>query len=201
MYAGGIGNATVVARSVFFQTHVDKDLIFDQSEGRNVLGAGTTRTGWVGSARITGSFWDESANLTFVRSSYDDTHLLVAYVPDAVFRSDTAFFADLPIHLQGKAIRGTIGAGVTYVGPRALPYGERSDSITTVDAQGSLKWTHYELSLAATNLFDNHYRLGEYNYASDFHSQAAPTLVPQREFIAGAPLGVFASFAVNFGGS
>ncbi|MGH7327616.1 MAG: TonB-dependent receptor, partial [Polyangiaceae bacterium] len=78
-YAGGIGNATLVARSIFFQTHVDKDLIFDQTAGRNVLCAGTTRTGWVGSTRLTGTFFDESANLTFVRSSYDDTHLLVAY--------------------------------------------------------------------------------------------------------------------------
>ena len=200
-YAGGLGSTTLVARSIFFQTHVDKDLIFDQTEGRNVLGAGTTRTGWVGSTRLTGTFFDESANLTFVRSSYDDTHLLVAYVPDAVFRSDTAFFADLPVRIRGERIRGTIGAGVTYVGPRALPYGQRSDSIFTIDAQGSLRWTHYELSLAATNLLDTKYKLGEYNYASDFHSQAQPTLVPERVFTAGPPLGVFASLAVNFGGS
>lgn len=200
-YAGGIGKNTLVARSVFFQTHVDKDLIFDQSLGRNVLGVGTTRTGWTGSARFTGSFFDESANATFVRSTYDDTHLLVAYAPDAVLRSDTAVFADLPISFQGKKVRGTLGAGVTYVAPIALPYGDRSDPVFTVDAFGSLTWTHYELGLTGTNLLDNKYRLGEYNYASDFHSQPQATLVPVRTFTAGAPLGVFISLAINFGGS
>jgi TonB family protein len=199
-YAGGIGENTLVARSVFFQTHVDKDLIFDQTAGRNVLGAGTTRTGWSGSTRFTGSFFDESANITFVRSSYDDTHLLVAYVPDVVLRSDTAVFSDLPWSFQGHKFRGTVGAGVTYVGPRALPFGERSDPIFTIDAFASLAWTHYELGLTAMNLLDNKYKLGEYNYASDFHSQPQATLVPERTFTAGAPLGVFASFAVNFGG-
>ena len=67
-----------MARSIFVQTHVDRDLIFSQTAGRNVLGNGTTRTGWVGATRMTGSFFDESANVTLVNSSYDDTHLLVA---------------------------------------------------------------------------------------------------------------------------
>jgi TonB family protein len=199
-YAGGVGKNTLVARSVFFQTHVDKDLIFDQTVGRNVLGAGTTRTGWSGSGRFTGSFFDESANLTFVRSTYDDTHLLVAYVPDVVLRSDTVVFTDLPWSFRGKKFRGTLGAGVTYVGPRPLPFGERSDSIFTIDATAALAWTHYEFSLSAMNLLDSKYKLGEYNYASDFHSQPQATLVPVREFTAGAPLSVYASFAVNFGG-
>ena len=113
----------------------------------------------------------------------------------------TAFFTDLPIHLGGKRIRGTLGAGVTYVAPRPLPNGASSDSIFTIDAAGSLTWTHYELSLAATNLLDTKYRLGEFNDVSDYHGQPQPTTAPARAFIAGPPLGVFASLAVNFGGS
>ena len=90
-YEGGASFAddakgyAVVARSVFFQTHVDRDLIFNETAGRNVLGNGTTRTGWVGATRVSGPFFDVASNLTFVRSTYDDTHLLVAYVPDIVF--------------------------------------------------------------------------------------------------------------------
>jgi hypothetical protein len=53
----------------------------------------------------------------------------------------------------------------------------------------------------STNLLDTKYRLGEFNFASDFHSQPQPTLVPQRLFSAGAPRGVFATFAVHFGGA
>ena len=139
--------------------------------------------------------------LTFVRSAYEDTHLLVAYVPDVVLRSDSALFSRLPLRLQGHDVKATIGAGVTYVGSRALPFGQRSGDIFTLDASASLGWTHYEVGLLATNLTANKYRLGELNYASDFNSQAHPTLVPERHFTAGAPRGFFVTFGVNFGGT
>ncbi len=199
-YAGEFHEIGLVARSVLFQTHVDKDLIFSETEGRNVLGVGTTRTGWAGSLRATGSFFDESANITFVRSTYDDTHLLVAYVPNVVVRSDTSIFTDFPWRVRGEKIRGTLSAGVTYVGKRALPYGEVSDTIFTVDSSATLSWTRYELGLIATNLFDRRYRLGEYNYVSSFQNEQPPTLVPMRHFAAGAPRGIFGTFAINFGG-
>ncbi len=206
-YEGGVVYANeikdevaVVARSIFFETDVDRDLIFNETVGRNVLGSGTTRTGWVGALRVTGSFFDEAANVTLVRSAYDDTHLLVAYVPDVVVRSDTALFTMLPLKIDGEKIRGTLGSGITYVGPRALPFGQRSQDIFTVDASATASWSHYEVGILATNLFDNQYRLGEFNYASDFHSQSQPTLVPERHFTAGAPRGIFATFAINFGG-
>jgi hypothetical protein len=199
-YASQVGDVALVARSIFFGTHVDRDLIFNESAGRNVLGQGTTRTGWVGATRLTGSFFDEAANLTLVKSTYDDTHLLVAYVPDVVFRSDTAIFSDLPLTLSGAKVRGTISAGITYVGRRPLPLGERSQDVFTLDTSATLGWRNVELGLVATNVLDNKYRLGEYNFVSDFHSEPQPTLVPVRHFTAGAPRGIFATFAVNFGG-
>jgi TonB family protein len=200
-YAGNIKNTTVVARSVFFQTVVDRDLIFDETAGRNVLGVGTTRTGWVGALRLTGSFFDESANLTLVRATFNDNHEAVAYVPGTVLRSDSAFFAPLPWRLLGKPVRATLSAGVTYVGRRPLPYGEVSDQIFTIDASAILSWSHYELRLASTNLLNTQYRLGEYDYASDFHSQPQPTLVPEREFTAGPPRAMFLTLGINLGGS
>ena len=193
-------DAIVAARSVFFSTHVDKDLIFNESAGRNVIGAGTTRTGWVGATRVTGRHFDEAASVTFVRSTYDDTHLLVAYVPDVVVRSDTAVFGDLPIKIAGTKLKGSLGLGVTYVGPRALPFGQRSDDIFTLDATASLAWRNLELGVTGTNITNNQYRLGEYNFASDFHSQAQPTLVPERMFTAGPPLGIFANVTLRWGG-
>src|ERR1019366_392978 len=63
-YAGSVDDVSVVVRSIFFETLVDKDLVFDETVGRNVLGVGTHRTGWVGALRLTGPFFDESANLT-----------------------------------------------------------------------------------------------------------------------------------------
>jgi hypothetical protein len=200
-YAGSAGDVSVVVRSIFFQTLVDKDLIFDETVGRNVLGVGTHRTGWVGALRLTGAFFDESANLTLVRATYDDTHLLVAYIPGDVFRSDTSVFHELPFRIAGSAVRGTLGCGITYVGPRPLPFGQDSDDLFTVDASATLGWTHYELGITSTNLLGTKYRLGEYNYASDFHSQSQPTLVPERMFSAGAPRGIFGTFAIHFGGT
>ncbi|HVU03413.1 MAG TPA: TonB-dependent receptor plug domain-containing protein, partial [Polyangiaceae bacterium] len=202
-YANDLGGSSLVARSIFFQTHVDKDLIFNETAGRNVLGAGTTRTGWVGAVRFTGVHFDESANLTLVRSTYDDTHLLVAYAPDAVFRSDSALISELPWKIQESPVQGALSAGVTYVGPRALPFGQRSDDVFTIDASATASWKHYELGLIVTNLLGARYRLGEYDYASDFSAQRPPqpTLVPERHFAAGAPRGIFATFAVNFGGA
>jgi iron complex outermembrane receptor protein len=200
-YAGELKNVSVVARSIFFETVVDKDLIFDQNVGRNVLGVGTRRTGWVGALRLTGSFFDESANVTFVRATYDDNHLLVAYIPGVVVRSDTAFFKDLPFRISGSDLKGALSCGITYVGPRPLPFGQDSQDLFTVDASARISWTHYEVGIIATNVLDARYRLGEYNFASDFHSQPQPTLVPERAFSAGAPRGIFGTFAINFGGT
>ena len=202
-YANTVGGMSLVGRSIFFQTHVDKDLIFNETVGRNVLGVGTTRTGWVGALRLTGQHFDESANLTLVRSAYDDTHLLVAYVPDAVLRSDSVYVTELPVSMGGHPVQATAGAGITYVGPRALPFGQRSDPIFTTDLTGNLLWTNFELGLSITNLFGARYRLGEYNYASNWNppgSGQQPSLVPERQFTAGAPRGIFGHFAINFRG-
>jgi hypothetical protein len=46
---------------------------------------------------------------------------------------------------------------------------------------------------------DTQYRLGEYNYASDFQSEPFPTLVPVRHFSAGTPRTVLVSIALNYG--
>ena len=213
-YEGGVtwvhrnDDAEFSARSVFFVTYVDKDLVFDEGVGRNVLGPGTTRTGWAGSARVTGKFFDESANLTFVRSEWNDTHLAVANVPGAVLRSDTALFRDLPFKLLDTLPRATLALGVTYVAPRPLAFGGNSDPVFTLDSSATLSFSHIELGLSVSNLLGTQYRLGEYNFASDFRSYKAapggataqPTLVPERLFTAGAPRTIFGSFAINFGG-
>jgi iron complex outermembrane receptor protein len=102
-------------------------------------------------------------------------------------RSDSVLFHALPWLVDGKPPMATGGVGVTYVGPRALPYGERSDTILTIDGSASVTWCRYTLGVKVSNLLDTRYRLGEYNYASDFHSQPQPTLTISREFTAGAP--------------
>jgi hypothetical protein len=120
-----------------------------------------------------------------------------------VLRSDSAYVTELPFRLSGSRAQGSIGAGISYVGPRPLPYGERSDPIFTVDLSASLSVSHFELGLSSTNLLGTRYRLGEYNYASSFGASGAqqPTLVPERHFTAGAPRAIFATLSLNLGGA
>ena len=207
-------------RSVLFDTKVDRELIFSQSLGRNAVCGGSNRLGSANSARLTGPFYDLAANLTYVRATFDvdgscsdetikqQSGALVPYVPDLVFRADSALFGELPwwlTKLRGHPLRASLAAGFTYVGPRPLPYGERSDTIFTVDSAATIGWWFATLSLGVQNLFDTRYRLGEYNYASDFtpvtHSAPFPTLVPVRQFTAGAPRTVLFSISLNYGGS
>src|SRR6185503_12777939 len=106
-----LGSLSLIAQSVLFQTHVEKDLIFSETAGRNILGGGSTRTGWAGAARLRGEHFDVSANVTLVKSILDDTGLLVPYVPDAVVRADGALFGALPWKIRDESIRTGLGAG------------------------------------------------------------------------------------------
>jgi len=199
-YAGGVDDLQLVARSVFFQTQVERDILFDEASGRNTLANGTTRTGWLGAVRLTGAWFDQSANVTVVRSKFDDTGLIIPYVPDLVVRWDSSAFARLPVSLAGHAPKATLSAGVTYVGRRALPYNQESDVIFTLDTSAKVAWRMLEAGVDVTNLLDRRYRLGEYNYASDFKSQEQPTLVPMRHFTAGPPRMVMFTVGMTLGG-
>jgi iron complex outermembrane receptor protein len=194
-------------KSVFFDTHVGQDLIFDQTLGRNTLASGSSRTGWQAAVRARGNFFDESINATVVHAVFDDSGqcqpycgLLVPYVPDVVIRNDTAFFHDL-FKMAGKNVRGSIGYGVSYVGPRPLPYGQLSDIIFVSDASVRFYWNIFELGFIGQNIFDSKYKLGEYNYVSDFHTAPEPTLVPERVFTAGPPRMLFLTLAATLGGA
>jgi hypothetical protein len=202
VYARTFDSMSLVARSIFFRTHVDRDLAFSETEGRSVLGGGTTRTGWTGAARLTSEHFDQNANVTLVRSAFDDDHLLVPYVPDVVIRSDTAVDLDLPFDVNGRAPHASFGLGASYIGRRALPYGQRSDTIFTLDAAAALAYRAFELELEVENLLDTRYRQAEYAFVSNFPATpgAAPTLVPAPHFAAGAPRLVFVSLSVHVGG-
>jgi len=194
-------------KSVFFNTHVDQDLIFDQTLGRNTLSSGSYRTGWQAAVRAKGTFFDEALNATVVRAVFDDTGqcqpycgLLVPYVPDLVLRSDTALFHDL-FKVADKTVRGSLGYGVSYVGKRPLPFGQEGDPIFVSDASARLYWNIFELGFIGTNIFGSQYKLGEYNYVSDFHTAPEPTLVPERVFTAGPPRMLFLTLAATLGGA
>jgi TonB family protein len=202
-YDLALGSIQLAAQATLFETRVDRDLIFSESAGRNILGGASTRVGGATSLRAGGRFFDVAANATYVRATFDDTGLLIPYIPDFVFRFDGALFDRdlLPrLNAAGHALHGRLGTGISVVTPRALPYGERGAALFTADASAAVGWWLFELGVSCTNLFDTRYRLGEFNYVSDFHGEPFPTLVPVRHFSAGAPRTFFVTLALHFGG-
>jgi hypothetical protein len=194
----------VNAKSTFFSTHVGQDLAFDPNEVTYTLAGGATRTGWAGSGRVSGSFFDVAANATFVKGTYDGTGLLIPYVPNIVLRSDNALFHDLSFipKVLGRSFRGVLGVGASYLGPRPLPYGQQSDATFLLDGNATIAWRPVELSLQMTNITGAMYHVGDYNYASYFpHTglPAFPSLVPARAFAAGAPRQVLVSLSGTVG--
>lgn len=192
----------VTLRGVVFGTRVDKDLIFNEQEGRGVIGGSTSRLGALLAGRARGNFYDAAANVTWVQSKFDDTNLLVPYVPDFVARVDLGLFHEMPWWRPLDApLQARGGLGVTYVGRRALPFGQRSDVIFVMDASAEVSWKWVTVGLAVTNLLNTQYRLGEYNFASDFHTAGSlPTLVPARLFSAGPPRAFQLTLGLHLGG-
>lgn len=190
------------ARAAVFGTRVDKDLIFNAQEGRGTIGGSTSRLGALVAARARYDFFDVAGNMTWVESRFDDTGLLVPYVPDFVARVDASAFHALPyLRPAGSDIKGRAGLGLTYVGRRALPFGQRSDVIFVLDASAELAWKWVSLGFSVTNLLDTRYRQVELNYASDFQTSGSlPTLVPARHFAAGAPRAFMLTLGLHFGG-
>lgn len=187
------------ARALYYFTHVGQDLVFDETQGRNALASGTTRQGALAAARFTHRRFDVAAHVTWARATYDDTGLLVPYVPELVARLDASVQQPLPWRIRDRAVVVSAGVGVTYVAPRPLPYNERADAIFTTDAQVSARWTYVELGLIAQNLFDAQYAWGQYNFVSDFHSRDYPTLVASRMFSAGPPRSLTLSLTLYLG--
>jgi iron complex outermembrane recepter protein len=190
------------ARAVLFGTRVDKDQIFNEQAGRNIVGGSTTRLGGLIQGRLRGSFFDLASHLTVVQSKFDDTNTLVPYVPDAVVRMDASLFHDAWFSIRGTRPRGSLGLGVTFVGRRPLPFGQRSDAIFTSDINAEVAWRFVTVAVSSTNVFNAQYRLAEFNYTSDFRPAGSfPTLVPVRHFTAGSPRQVFFTISFNVGGT
>jgi len=192
----------LTARAVGYYTHVDRDLIFDPLQGRLSASTGTTRRGFVLAAHAAGRWFNELASFTYAYATYDADHTLVPYVPSTVARSDTSVVHELPapIAIDGKPLVGTAGLGLNFVGRRALPLGQESQSTFTLDASASVRWQWIRVGVQIANLLDARYPLTEYFYASDFHNGPPyPTLAPALNFTAAPPRTVIFTLAFLFG--
>jgi iron complex outermembrane receptor protein len=194
------GGWTLSARALGYLTHVERDLVFDEAQGRNGLAGGTTRYGGLGAVRATNAWLDVAAHVTYARATYDDNGLLVPYVPPLVARVDASVTAPLPVKIRERHVTVSAGTGWSFVAPRPLPFSEWAEPILTGDAQVSVRWQHVELGLWCTNVLDARYAWSQYNYVSDFQSREFPTRVATRHFTAAPPRNVALTLTIHLGG-
>ena len=210
-----LSDVTVNLRGLYYYTHVGQDLIFNQQEGRNTLAPGTRRQGALLAARASGSFFDVSASGTYAYARFErdsvptasayrpaDEGTRVPYIPSWVTRLDAAFFKQLPgLRVLGAPVSARASLGLSYTSARALTYGEHGQATFLADVAAGVAVGVLELGVSIQNLFDEQYRLAEYNYVSEFRSDAvAPNLLPVRHFSAGAPRSLMFTLTVHLGG-
>jgi hypothetical protein len=81
----------------------------------------------------------------------------------------------------------SVGTGLTLLGPRPLPFDERSRTVFLADAYTAVRRGELGLRLEVKNALDSRWRDGEFVYSSRFDPDSAPSLVPARHFTAGSP--------------
>jgi hypothetical protein len=193
----------LAASAAAFHTRLGDDLVFDQATARNERVPATGRTGFAADlvARPVDAFVS-SASLTYTRAAFRESGgafvegALVPYVPQLVVRTDVAWTPSIT-EIFRRSLDARVGAGVTYLGRRPLPYAEMGHDVFLVDATASARLRELELGVDVYNLLGATTYDGEYVYASSFTQGAAPSLVPARHVTVSAPRAVLAWLAVH----
>jgi len=189
---GNIGKPFAIKlQSSYVYTWINKDMLFDEFAGRNVLvGSSTRQAVLLGTRMYLGTWFDSLLNVGWTKATLDDTGELLPYIPEWVVRLDTAAHGQLfGWKLGSVPVDGHIGVGFTYVPGRPLPLKEFGDPMYLLNAGAEIRLWHFSLGAQGRNLLNLQYRQSEFNYASNFDgADATPTLVPERHFVAGEPL-------------
>jgi iron complex outermembrane recepter protein len=191
-------------------THLDSDVAFDPHEGRATSVGPSDRLGASLYARARPwPFLLAALSVTYVHASLRDPPAasaedpsppfekgqLLPYVPPVVLRADLSAQHALAT-LAEHPLVGRIGAGYSYWSPRPLPFSERAAPVSVLDAELMLRYRMFALSLSCLNLLGTKYAAMELSYASNFDPDAAPSRLPARHVMAGAPRTVLLTLEV-----
>ncbi|WP_437605389.1 TonB family protein [Sorangium sp. So ce834] len=201
------GPTELSARALAFYTRVERDLVLDETRGRNVLAGASNRFGALATARLVSSAGvDTQASLTYAEaylppagaSWYELTAgPRMPYIPRWVARLDTSVRRE--IALAGERFQAGLALGASYVAPRPLPLEQLGRETLTVDAAGRLRWQMVEVGLEVTNALDRRNHAAEFNYASNFASPDAPvSRLAARHFAAAPPRQLLGTLRVYF---
>ncbi len=119
------------------------------------------------------------------------------FVPQVVARTDAGARHALVERLGPHELMGRVGFGLSYLGPRPLPFGGSAAPVGLLDASAALGWGPLELSFDAFNLLDVAYAASLYNFPSHWNPEAARSRVPERHSSAGAPFSWRANLQVQ----
>ena len=198
-------------RASAYATRLDKDVAFDPREGRPEPVGPTRRNGFVfyGAARPLP--WLLSAvSVTYVKATLDKPAFstaedpnppfkkgqLLPYVPPVVLRADVSASRRL-FDISQHALTGRLGAGYSYWSRRPLPFAERAEPVSLVDAELGLTYRMFTGTLSCFNVLDAEYAALELSYPSNFNPDGVPSRLPARHIMAGAPRSFFASLTVS----
>ena len=191
-----VANAIMLdTRIVGFYTHVVRDMLFDEIEGRNVSTGASNRFGSMASARASTSAWDVMGSVTYAEAYLPPSDrqglaftagTRMPYIPRWVARGDANW--TLPFSVGKRGFELNFASGLSYVAPRPLPYSQLAPALITLDAAARLSHKGWQVGLEATNLLDRRNQEFVFNYASNFRGpDAAASLLPQQHFSAGSP--------------
>jgi iron complex outermembrane recepter protein len=193
-------NAQFAVSGAVFSTWLSDDLVFDQATVRNERVPATQRSGFTADATWQPKPWAAlNVNTTYTRAKFRASSAayregdLVPYAPQIVTRAD-ATVSPVLWEWRGRTLRPQLGAGLSYLGRRPLPYSQLGHHILLVDAQASLRFGEFAISVRAFNLLDSRWYDGEFLFASNWDPGQSASLVPSRHATVGAPRTVFASF-------
>ena len=195
-----------------YATFLSSDLAFDPGEGALERIGSTTRRGFVTHAVVRPWDWFlGSVSVTYVRATLDAPPpasaanpvppfregQLLPYVPPVVVRADTSV-QRVVASLGGFPLKGRIGAGFSFLSSRPLPYGRFAEPVALLDVSASSQWRSVELQVDVFNVIGSRYAATEYSFASDWRTTELPSLLPARQFSAGAPRTALVSLGLSY---
>lgn len=186
-----------------FRTTLSDDLVFDEATSRNEAVPGTLRVGCVADLVAEPIEWFSSAlGFTYTRATFRESGGryavgdTVPFVPEVVLRLDLGAKGSLASLGLGK-LTGRVGAAVSSLYRRPLPFAELGSDVFLVDAVAGARLAGFELTLEAWNVLNRAWNDGEFVYASNFARGSASSQVPTRHVTTGAPRAFLLSLALT----
>lgn len=180
------GGERLALNGAIFGSYVADDFFFDHTIGTTHFLGPTLRSGASIGARLApfrGLL--ASINGTFAHAVVTRTGALLPYFAPLVGRADVGY--ERTVAILSRELKLNAGTGLTLIGPRPLPYGERSRTVFLADLGLGARSGPVGLRLEVQNLLDARWRDGEFVYPSRFDPSAPASLLPARHFTAGNP--------------